>query len=136
MTGAINNGHDLISRLREIVEANLQNEQFGVNELAAKTGMSRSHIHRKLKSISNKSVSRFIREVRLEKAKELLDEGNLTGSEIAYNVGFSSPSYFSKSFHDYFGYPPGETEKHSLNVKKTTKKKKYNYLKKWFKRFK
>ncbi|MBW6537728.1 MAG: helix-turn-helix domain-containing protein [Mariniphaga sp.] len=104
---------EFVKRLTKIVEANLQNEQFGVNELAAKTGLSRSHIHRRLKSISNKSVSQFIREVRLEKAKEFLEEGNLTGSEIAWKVGFSSPSYFIKSFHDYFGYPPGELKKHS-----------------------
>jgi TolB-like protein/AraC-like DNA-binding protein len=113
MTGATHNGNDFISRLREIVEANLDNEQFGVNELAQKTGLSRSHIHRQLKAISNKSVSQFIREVRLEKAKEFLEEGNLTGSEIAYKVGFGSPSYFIKSFHDYFGYPPGEYARHA-----------------------
>jgi TolB-like protein/AraC-like DNA-binding protein len=112
MTGAIHNGNDFISRLKEIVEANFQNEQFGVTELAREMGVSRSYIHRKLKSLSNKSISQFIRNVRLEKAKELLKEGNLTGSEIAYNVGFSSPSYFIKSFHDYFGYPPGEYAKH------------------------
>jgi TolB-like protein/AraC-like DNA-binding protein len=104
--------HEFVKRLTKIVEANLPNEQFGVNELAAKTGMSRSQIHRRLKSISNKSVSQFIREVRLEKAKELLEEGILTGSEIAFKVGFGSPSYFIKSFHDYFGYPPGELKKH------------------------
>jgi TolB-like protein/AraC-like DNA-binding protein len=107
------NGDDFISRLREIVEANFHNEQFGVNELAAKTGLSRSYIHRRLKTISNKSVSQFIREVRLEKAKEFLEEGNLTVSEIAYKVGFGSPSYFIKSFHDYFGYPPGEYARHA-----------------------
>ncbi len=115
MTGATHNGNDFISRLRKIVEANLDNEQFGVNELAKISSLSRSHIHRRLKTFSNKSVSQFIREVRLEKAKELLEEGNLTGSEIAYKVGFGSPSYFIKSFHDYFGYPPGEVKKHFLS---------------------
>ncbi|MBW6537699.1 MAG: helix-turn-helix domain-containing protein [Mariniphaga sp.] len=113
MIGNSTSEHEFVKRLTKIVEANLQNEQFGVNELAAKTGLSRSHIHRRLKSISNKSVSQFIREVRLEKAKEFLEEGNLTGSEIAWKVGFSSPSYFIKSFHDYFGYPPGEYAKHT-----------------------
>lgn len=115
MTGATHNGNDFISRLREIVEANFQKEQFGVNELVEKTGLSRSHIHRRLKTSCNKSVSQFIREVRLEKAKALLEEGNLTVSEIAYNVGFGSPSYFIKSFHDYFGYPPGEVKKRFLS---------------------
>lgn len=103
-----------INRLTAIVEANLENENFGVSELASKTGISRSQIHRKLKSICNKSVSQFIREIRLEKAKEFLEQGNLTVSEIAYKVGFGSPSYFVKSFHDYFGFPPGEVKKRFL----------------------
>ncbi len=108
-----NSEHEFVKRVAKIVEANLQNEQFGVNELAAKTRMSRSQIHRRLKTISNKSVSQFIREIRLEKAKQLLEDGTLTGSEIAYKVGFGSPSYFIKSFHDYFGYPPGEYSKYA-----------------------
>ncbi|MBN1986227.1 MAG: helix-turn-helix domain-containing protein, partial [Prolixibacteraceae bacterium] len=95
------------------MEANLQTEQFGVSELASEMGLSRSHIHRRLKPICNKSVSQFIREIRLEKAKELLQEGNLTVSEIAFKVGFGSPTYFIKSFHDYFGYPPGEYIKYA-----------------------
>ncbi|MCA1760813.1 MAG: helix-turn-helix domain-containing protein, partial [Bacteroidales bacterium] len=112
MAESPSNGQLFSDMLTRIIEANFHNEQFGVNELAQKTGLSRSHIHRRLKTLFNKSVSQFIREVRLEKAKELLEEGNLTGSEIAYKVGFGSPSYFIKSFHDYFGYPPGELKKH------------------------
>jgi TolB-like protein/AraC-like DNA-binding protein len=124
MTGATHNGNDFIIRLRKIVEANLDNEQFGVNELAQISGLSRSHIHRRLKTFSNKSVSQFIREVRLEKAKEFLEEGNFTGSEIAYKVGFGSPSYFIKSFHDYFGYPPGEYIKYAPEFSETEENRK------------
>ena len=115
MAANIHEDQTFLNRLTAIVEINLSNEQFGVNELAAKTGLSRSHIHRRLKSICNKSVSQFIREVRLEKAKEILEEGNLTVSEIAYQVGFGSPSYFIKSFHDYFSYPPGEYLKYATD---------------------
>ena len=95
------------------MKVNLTDENFGVNELAAKTGLSRSQIHRRLKSGTNKSFSQFIREIRLEKAKELLKDESLTISEIAYKVGFGSPSYFIKSFHDYFGYPPGDYRKYA-----------------------
>ena len=105
-----------LNRLTAIVEASLNDEQFGVNQLALKMGVSRSHIHRKLKSISNQSVSQFIREIRLKKAKELLENGNLTVSEIAYNVGFGSPSYFVKCFHEHFGYAPGAYLKHANEV--------------------
>ncbi len=111
MDGNSTSEHEFVKRLAKIVEANLQNEQFGVSELASITKMSRSHIHRQLKALTNKSVSQFIREIRLEKAKEFLEEGNLTGSEIAFKVGFGSPSYFIKSFHDYFGVAPGEYKK-------------------------
>lgn len=109
---SLNSGNEqaFLNRLTAIVEANLSNEKFGVNELAAKTGLSRSQIHRRLKSVCNKSVSQFIREIRLERSKEFLEVGNFTVSEVAYKVGFGSPSYFIKSFHDYFGYPPGETK--------------------------
>jgi len=101
---------DFIKRLTEIVEANFKNENFGVSELTEEAGLSHSVIHRRLKSIKNQSVSQFIREIRLKKARELLEEGKRTVSEIAYEVGFGSPSYFIRCFHEQFGYSPGETK--------------------------
>jgi len=110
-----NNGNDkaFLNRLISIVEANLNNEQFGVSELAERMRLNRSYVHRKLKSITKKSVSEFIREIRLQKAKELLEQGTDNISEVAYSVGFSSPSYFSKCFHDFYGYSPGEVKKNN-----------------------
>ena len=100
----------LLDRLRQIVLENLQNEQFGVEDLSREIGMSRSQLHRKLKKTAKKSISQFIREIRLEKAHELL-KGNVgTVSEVSYRVGFSSPAYFSTSFKNYFGFPPGEAQ--------------------------
>jgi TolB-like protein/AraC-like DNA-binding protein len=104
-----------LNRLISIVEANLNNEQFGVSELAVKMQLNRSYLHRKLKSITKKSVSEFIREIRLKKGKQMLEEGSDNVSEVAYNVGFSSPSYFSKCFHDFYGYSPGDVKKNSQN---------------------
>ena len=98
----------LIDRLTEIVEANFSNENFGVNELAREVGLSHSSLHRKLKNISDHSVSQFIREVRLKRAMVLLQKQVGTVAEIAYEVGFGSSNYFSRCFHDYYGYPPGE----------------------------
>jgi TolB-like protein/AraC-like DNA-binding protein len=103
-----------LHKLTGIIESNLENEQFGVSELARAIGMSRSNLHRKIKSVSGKSVSRFIQEVRLSKAHELLKDSDLTVSEVAYRVGFGSATYFTKCFHDHFGYPPGEALKISL----------------------
>lgn len=99
-----------LNRLNVIVENNLSIEQFGVNELAVEMGMSRSNIHRRLKKINGQSVSQFIRTIRLEKAMEMLRLGETTASEIAYRVGFGSPTYFNRCFHEHFGYPPGEVK--------------------------
>jgi TolB-like protein/AraC-like DNA-binding protein/Tfp pilus assembly protein PilF len=99
-----------INKVTHFIEVNLGNEQFGVKELAKKMGMSRSNLHRKLQTIKGKSASRFIREYRLEKAMAMLKKDVATASEIAYSVGFGSPSYFNKCFHKYYGYPPGEAK--------------------------
>jgi len=97
--------------MTEIVDANLHNEHFGPEELAAQLGMSHSALHRKVKKVCNKTISRFIREKRLEKAKELFQKEDISVSEVAYQVGFGSPSYFNKCFHEYFGVAPGEFKK-------------------------
>jgi len=106
---------EFIQRLTDLVEANLSNEKFGVEDLIREMGLSHSNLHRKLKSISNQTISQFIREIRLKKAKELLLNEDLTVSEISYRVGFGSPTYFNKCFHEYFRYPPGESKNHEIN---------------------
>ncbi len=103
--------NNFLSKISDLIEANLSNEQFGVSELAREVGMSRSNLLRKIKKLRKISVSQFIREVRLMNAMEMLKESSLTVSEITFKVGFSSTSYFIKCFHDYYGYPPGEVGK-------------------------
>lgn len=98
----------LIEKLTRIVLNNLQNEQFGVSELSKLAGISRSYLHRKLTLIRNQSISQFIREIRLQEAFKLLNKEGLTASEVAYEVGFKNPTYFSTCFHEHFGFPPGE----------------------------
>jgi TolB-like protein/AraC-like DNA-binding protein len=102
---------EFIQKLRNIVEANLSDEKFGVNELAQATGMNYFSLNRKLHSVVKKTTSQFINEIRLEKAKDILEqEDHPTASEVAYRVGFGSPAYFNRCFHEHFGYPPGETK--------------------------
>ena len=103
--------HAFYEELARVVEANIEKEQFGANELVREVGLSRTQIHRKLKSITGQSISQFIREIRLRRAHELLDDQIGTASEIAYKVGFNSPTYFHKCFQDYFGYPPGSVKR-------------------------
>jgi len=99
-----------IKKLNDLIDLNFGNERFGVKALARKLGMSRSNLHRKLQTIKGKSTSQFICEYRLKKAMAMLQNNVATASEIAYKVGFSSPSYFNKCFHKYYGYPPGEAK--------------------------
>jgi TolB-like protein/AraC-like DNA-binding protein/tetratricopeptide (TPR) repeat protein len=103
---------NFIQKLTNIVEANLENESFGPDDLAKEAGMSHSNLNRKLKTISNQNASQFIREIRLKKAKELLQNEDLTVAEISYRIGFGSPTYFNTCFHAYFGVSPGELRNH------------------------
>jgi len=103
-----------IRKLTEIILTNLNNKDFGVKELARESGMSRSGLNRRLNKIIKKTISQFIREVRLQKALEMLQNESVTASEVAYKVGFSSPAYFNTCFHEFFGYPPGKVKKRSL----------------------
>ena len=111
MTDPLSSDQVFIRKLREIVEANLSQEAFDVEELAREARMSRSAVHRKLRNLGKQNASHFIREVRLLKAREMLGEGTLTAAEVAYRTGFGSPAYFSKCYHEYYGYPPGEEKK-------------------------
>jgi AraC-like DNA-binding protein/TolB-like protein len=97
-----------ISKVTERVLGNLKNENLGVKELALELKISQYKLNRKLYLIKGKKANQFIREIRLNKALELLQAEDTTASEVAYNVGFSSPAYFNKCFHEYFGYSPGK----------------------------
>jgi len=100
--------NEFLKKLTEIVEANLTNPQFGVSMLAKEMGISRFMLHRKVNAISKITASQFINQVRLHKAKDILRHTNSTVSDVAFQTGFNSTSYFIKCFHDYYGYSPGE----------------------------
>lgn len=97
-----------LRQITEIIDGNLAHEQFGVAELAEAMHMSRSNLLRKVQKEANCSVSQFIRQVRLQRALEMLRSNTLTVSEICYKVGFGSTSYFIKCFREQYGYTPGE----------------------------
>ena len=111
MTESLSMDQAFIRKLTDIVLANLNDENFGVGKLAEQAGMSRVSVHRRIKSIKNQDASQFIREVRLRRAMEMLQNNEGHASEIAFRVGFGSPTYFIKCFHDYYGFPPGEVRK-------------------------
>lgn len=111
----------LLDSLNEAIQSNLQNEQFGVPEIAMAAGLSKSQLNRKLQNLTGQSASQFIREYRLKKAFELLQSNAATSSEVSYMVGFGSPAYFSTCFKDFYGYPPSEVKyrENTTNQKKT-----------------
>jgi AraC-like DNA-binding protein len=89
----------------------LDDEQFSIHDLAKKLHLSRSQVHRKIKALTGMSTSIYIRHIRLHKAKELLASSDLSIAEIAYEVGFNTPVYFSQVFKETFGKSPNATRK-------------------------
>ncbi|SFU46444.1 ABC-type sugar transport system, substrate-binding protein, contains N-terminal xre family HTH domain [Pustulibacterium marinum] len=99
---------NFLLKLNEIIETEMTDAQFTVEKLADKMNISRVQLYRKVKAILGVSVSEHINEVRLQKAKLLLQDGKLSISEIAYSVGFSSPNYFSTLFKNKFKISPSD----------------------------
>ena len=97
-----------LNRVLVVIDEHISDEDFSIEEFGQDVGMSRSQIHRKLKALTGKSTSLYLRTVRLAKAKQMIEakKGNI--SEISYQVGFSSPAYFSRCFKEEFGVAPSE----------------------------
>ncbi|MDF7817303.1 response regulator [Runella sp. MFBS21] len=91
-----------------VVEEHLSDSSFDVELFCKAMNMSRSNMHRKLRALTSQSATEFIRSIRLERAAELLKRRTGTVSDIAFQVGFESLPYFSKSFQEQFGIPPSE----------------------------
>lgn len=97
-----------LQRLLEVIEVRLSDPDFDVRAFSRAVGMSRQHLNRKLKGLAGQSASDFIRTMRLKRAAQLLGKRSATITEIAYEVGFSNPAHFSKSFRETFGKTPSE----------------------------
>lgn len=96
-----------LSKLTSIVEDHLGNPGFGVNELSLELGVSRPVLFKKIKSLTEQTPKKFINSFRLKRAAQLLTSSDLGVAEVAYNVGFRDPKYFSRLFRDTFGEVPG-----------------------------
>lgn len=99
---------EFVLKAKQIVEANLANEHFKGAYLERALGIGRTQLYNKLKALTGYSSTEFINSVRLNKAKELLETGKGNVSEVAFEVGYNSISYFSKLFKEKFGYSPSE----------------------------
>ncbi len=95
-----------LSKLRSVIDNNISESDFDVPQFAREMLMSQVQLYRKVKSLTGKTPSQYIRSIRLEKASELLKHSDLNISEIAYEVGFNDPNYFTRIFQKAFGKPP------------------------------
>ncbi|MBN1414745.1 MAG: helix-turn-helix domain-containing protein [Bacteroidales bacterium] len=111
MENGLSMGDQFLAMVNQIIEENLADESFSVEDLAQRAGLSRSMLHRRLIRLTGKSATDLIMEKRLTRAKELLVNDAATTSEIAYKVGFGSPSYFHKVFKKHFKVSPGDIRK-------------------------
>lgn len=102
------NDEILMGKVMKTINEHLTDPALNVEMLAANVGMSRVHMHRKLKELTNQSARDFIRNIRLKQAATLLREKNLSISEVAYATGFSNLSHFSNSFREFYGISPTE----------------------------
>jgi AraC-like DNA-binding protein len=97
---------EFLTKINLILEKNIDNSSFSVEDLASKLSISRVQLYRKVKAVLGIGVGDYINNFRLEKAKELLMTTTMNISEIAYSCGFASPNYFSTIFKTKFGIPP------------------------------
>ena len=100
-----------MKKVHDILEAHLGDENYGVSDLCKALGMSRAQLYRKLHALTDQPIGHYLRSLRLHKAKDLLVTTKLLVSEIAYEVGFRDPSYFTRAFTEEFGENPSEVRK-------------------------
>lgn len=112
----------LMEKVTAYIDANIADSTLNVEKLASHVGMSRVHMHRKLKELTSQSARDYIRNIRLKQAGILLSEKKLNISEVAYALGFTNLSHFSSSFRDFYGVSP----KDYMNEKNNTQRPESN----------
>lgn len=100
-----------ICRFKKVVEERMTDSELSVETIGSELGLSRVQLYRKVKALTGSSPVDLLRKARLNKAQQLLQTTDLSVSEIAYQVGFTSPSYFTKCYKDEYGKVPGESRK-------------------------
>jgi len=99
---------EFLSKVYSIIEDHLSDAELDLSRLCRALNLSRSQVYRKLKALTGKSTTQVIRSYRLQKGKELLQNSDMNISEVAYEVGFTSPAYFTRCFKEEFGMAPRE----------------------------
>ena len=97
---------EFVEKFKALIEEKMGDSGLNVEDLGKDMGLSRVQLYRKIKSLTNYSPNELLRIARLKKAASLLASSDMTVSEIGYEVGFSSPSYFAKCYKELFGESP------------------------------
>jgi len=103
-----NRDEQFVKKALKMVEDNLSDPDFSVQKLAAECGMSQTSLNKKLVALTGQKAKIFIRTIRLKRAAQLLELGELSVSEVTYQVGFNDLQYFRKCFVEEFGCLPNE----------------------------
>jgi AraC-like DNA-binding protein len=100
-----------IKRVMQVAEKNIPNSELDIEKFAAEVGVSRMQLYRKLSALTDMTVKEFIRNIRLKRAVQLLEQKTMTVSEVAYSVGFKDLSHFRKCFKQQYGMTASEYSK-------------------------
>jgi len=106
-----------IQTVQDTIEVNINDENFGIKELCKAICLSRSQLHNKIKAKTGLSTSIYIRSIRLKKAKYLLENTDFNVSEVAYEVGFKDPSYFSRLYSNKYGITPNKVSQSIRSIR-------------------
>jgi len=107
-------GNKLLGKLRQFISENISHSDFGVHEMALHMGISVSALYRKLRIATGGTVNEFVKTIRMEKAKQLLEAGIYSVSEVAMSVGYEDTKYFSREFRKAFGKTPIEVKRNII----------------------
>ena len=104
----------LLEKVIKLTNEKMAETEFGVDELSKMIGMSSVYLNKKMSALTGKTTSEYVRTIRLKRAAQLLEKSDLTIAEVAYEVGYNSPKYFSKYFKDEYGILPSEYRKNYI----------------------
>ncbi|RAW03488.1 two-component regulator propeller domain-containing protein [Pseudochryseolinea flava] len=119
----------LLTRIMDAINKNIANPGLNVEMLSHEVGISRVHLHRKLKELTSQSTRDLIRNIRLQQAAKLISEKQMNITEVAFATGFTNIGHFSSAFKDFYGIPPSqymENHLHTTKIKKSTERKRSN----------
>lgn len=110
-------GNQFYEKLIGLIHDNISNSEFGITNICEELNISRTQLYRKVKAVTDIPISTLIRNLRMEKAYELFKNNDYTVSEVMYQVGINSNSYFTKTFKEYFNILPSEFIKQTYKNK-------------------